>query len=83
MSSVLPDLEVTSFIDGAFTDAGGGGDLLLDPATGQPVTRIYPANQEQAQTAVGAARRAFDNGVWPRMPAFERGQVLRAIADGP
>src|SRR5215472_11969303 len=31
--------------------------------------------------AAAAARRAFDEGPWPRLAPFERGRVLRAIAD--
>ena len=32
--------------------------------------------------AVTAARRAFDEGPWPRLKAAERASVLRAIAAG-
>ena len=54
----------------------------FNPATGEVVASVQPASREQALKAIAAARRAFDEGDWPRMPVFERGQVLRAIADG-
>ena len=78
----LPKLRLTPFIDGAFEEAGVGGDALLDPATGEALASVHAASQEQVLKAIAAARRAFDEGDWPRMPVFERGQVLRAIADG-
>ena len=31
--------------------------------------------------AVEAAKRAFDEGPWPRLPASERGRVLNRVAD--
>ncbi len=78
----LPKLRLTPFIDGAFEEAGVGGDALLDPATGEALASVHAASQEQVLKAIAAARRAFDEGDWPHMPVFERGQVLRAIADG-
>src|SRR6185437_14672875 len=81
MNAALPKLRVTPFIDGAFEEPGIASDLLLDPATGEGLTGVHPANREQALKAIGAARRAFDEGSWPRMPVFERGQILRTIAD--
>ena len=81
MTAVLPKLRLTPFIDGAFEEPGVAGDPLLNPATGEVVASVQSANREQALKAIKAARRAFDDGDWPRMPVFERGQVLRAIAD--
>jgi len=78
----LPRLRLTPFIDGAFRESRGDIDLLLDPATGEAVASVSSASPEQAIKAIAAARRAFDEGDWPRMPVYERGQVLRAIADG-
>jgi betaine-aldehyde dehydrogenase len=82
MKAALPNLRQTSFIDGAFQQSGGAVDPLLDPATGEVFASVNSAGPEQVFKAIGAARRAFDEGDWPRMPVFERGQVLRAIADG-
>jgi len=81
MKGALPKLRLTPFIDGSFEEPGIASDPLLDPATGEGLASVHSANREQVLKAIGAARRAFDDGDWPRMPVFERGQILRAIAD--
>jgi acyl-CoA reductase-like NAD-dependent aldehyde dehydrogenase len=82
VKAALPKLRLTPFIDGAFEESGAAVDPLLDPATAEVFASVNSASPEQVLNAIGAARRAFDEGDWPRMPVFERGQVLRAIADG-
>jgi acyl-CoA reductase-like NAD-dependent aldehyde dehydrogenase len=82
MKAALPKLRLTPFIDGVFEESGTAGAALLDPATGEVLASVQSASREEVLRAIGAARRAFDEGDWPRMPVFERGQVLRAIADG-
>jgi acyl-CoA reductase-like NAD-dependent aldehyde dehydrogenase len=81
MTTALPKLRLTPFIDGAFEEPGVASDPLLNPATGEVLASVHSANREQVLKAINAARRAFDEGDWPRMPVFERGQVLRAIAE--
>jgi acyl-CoA reductase-like NAD-dependent aldehyde dehydrogenase len=81
MTSVPARLRLTPFIGGAFEEAGGAAVPLLDPATGESFASFTPASRGQVVRAIGAARRAFDEGDWPRMPVYERGQVLRAIAE--
>ena len=81
MKVALPKLRVTPFIGGAFEEPGVASDPLLDPATGETLASVHSANREQVLKAINMARHAFDDGDWPRMPVFERGQVLRAIAD--
>lgn len=81
MPLALPDLRNTPFIDGAFENFGGAASPIIDPATGETVASVVSVSPAQVEKAVGAARRAFDQGEWPRMPVFERGQVLRTIAD--
>jgi len=51
------------------------------PATGEEVASFPVAGPEDVDTAVRAARRAFDDGPWPRARAGERIRVLRRIAD--
>ncbi|MDB5606931.1 MAG: aldehyde dehydrogenase [Bradyrhizobium sp.] len=82
MTTALPTPRLTPFIDGAFQESGCAVAPLLDPATGEAFANVASARPEQVVKAIGAARRAFDEGDWPRMPVYERGQVLRAIADG-
>jgi aldehyde dehydrogenase (NAD+) len=51
------------------------------PATGEQVASFPLAGAEDVDLAVRAARRAFDEGPWPRVRAGERGRILRAIAN--
>jgi acyl-CoA reductase-like NAD-dependent aldehyde dehydrogenase len=81
MPLALPALKDTSFIDGRFESPEGTADQIIDPATGEVIASVAPASRAQLDKAIGAARRAFDKGDWPHMPVFERGQVLRRIAD--
>ena len=69
------------FIDGEWVGARGGGSLaIIDPATEELVAHVASGGADEAQAAVEAARRAFDEGPWPRMTAPERAVVLRAAA---
>jgi aldehyde dehydrogenase (NAD+) len=69
-------------IDGAWT-AGQSGETWshLHPATGEEVASFPIAGAADVDAAVRAARRAFDEGPWPKMRAGERIRVLRRIAD--
>lgn len=78
----IPAVGTTPFIDGGFTAAGDGSEAIRDPATGDIIAHVASAGVGQVVEAIAAARRAFDHGDWSRMPVFERGQILRAIADG-
>ncbi len=51
------------------------------PATGEHVASFPVAGPDDVDLAVRAARRAFDEGPWPRARASERVRVLRTIAD--
>ena len=69
------------FIDGEWVGARGGGSLaIVDPATEEVFTHAASGGVEEAKAAVEAARRAFDEGPWPRLPAPERAALLRAAA---
>ena len=51
------------------------------PATGEHVASFPVAGAADVDLAVAAARRAFDEGPWPRARAGERARVLRRIAE--
>jgi aldehyde dehydrogenase (NAD+) len=51
------------------------------PATGEPVASFPIAGPADVDRAVRAARRAFDEGPWPRARATDRIRVLRRVAD--
>ncbi len=51
------------------------------PADGSLVAEIDEAGPEDTRAAIGAARAAFDEGVWPGSSALERGALLHRVAD--
>src|SRR6266705_818442 len=51
----------------------------INPATEQTLTTIAAANAEDVDSAVKAARKAYDR-VWSKMPGRERGKYLYRIA---
>src|SRR4051812_30711176 len=70
------------FIDGAFTDSSTGKTFpTLNPATGERLADVSEGSVEDVDRAVAAARKAFESGPWPKMPARERGKLLVKIAD--
>jgi aldehyde dehydrogenase (NAD+) len=61
------------FIDGAWGDASDGGTWeQMNPATNESVTTFAVGSVADVDRAVAAARRAFDDGPWPRLGAKER-----------
>jgi aldehyde dehydrogenase (NAD+) len=69
-------------IDGEWRPAQSGETWNhIHPATGEEVASFPIAGPADVDGAVRAARRAFDEGPWPRARANERIRVLRRIAD--
>src|SRR2546421_9386362 len=68
-------------IDGEWTTGTAeAGWTHRHPDTGEEVAAFPVAGPADVDLAVKAARKAFDEGPWPRARAGERGRVLRAIA---
>jgi len=68
-------------LDGRETAALSGRTAsVTNPATGEAVAIVPIAGEDDADRAVLAAHRAFEEGHWPRMAASERGRVLIRIA---
>jgi len=51
-----------------------------NPATGEVLAHVAEAGVEDVNRAVAAARKAFDEGPWPVMPAARRARTLLKIA---
>jgi acyl-CoA reductase-like NAD-dependent aldehyde dehydrogenase len=58
-----------------------GGYPVSNPATGAPVAQVPDHGGADVDAAVGAARAAFEAGTWRRLPAPQRGEVLRGVAE--
>ncbi|HSA93001.1 MAG TPA: aldehyde dehydrogenase family protein [Terriglobales bacterium] len=71
-------------IGGEWRDSSNGQTFeTVNPATGEVLTHIAQGTLEDVETAVAAARKAFDDagGPWQKMTASERGKVLWRVAD--
>ena len=70
------------FIAGAWTDARDGRTQdTVNPADGSRTTTVAHASVQDLDAAVDAARRAFDEGPWPRMSVHDRAKVLIRTAE--
>lgn len=49
--------------------------------TAQRIISLADCDEADVDRAVASARRAFESGVWSRMPAADRGKILRRWAD--
>jgi acyl-CoA reductase-like NAD-dependent aldehyde dehydrogenase len=71
------------FVDGQWADASNGATYgVPNPATEETVGTAPDATVVDMQRAIAAARRAFDDGPWPRSSHEDRARVLHRIADG-
>jgi aldehyde dehydrogenase (NAD+) len=69
-------------IDGQWTPALSGKTFdTINPATEEVIASVAEADAADVEAAVLAARRAFDEGPWPRMDARERGRIMMRLAD--
>jgi lactaldehyde dehydrogenase/glycolaldehyde dehydrogenase len=69
-----------NFIDGRFVDADGETTIaVINPATEERIADIDATSEAQVKAAVAAAARAQRE--WARLPAIERAQYLRRLAD--
>ncbi|GAA1072454.1 aldehyde dehydrogenase [Tsukamurella spumae] len=69
-------------IDGEEVPSASGETFTsIDPYTQEPWAEIALGGAAEADRAVAAARRAFDEGPWPRMGFTERGRLIHRFAD--
>jgi aminomuconate-semialdehyde/2-hydroxymuconate-6-semialdehyde dehydrogenase len=69
-------------IDGEEVESASGARFdTVDPWTRTAYAEVALGGAAEADRAVQAARRAFDEGPWPRMGYAERGALLHALAD--
>jgi hypothetical protein len=65
-------------IAGRWSDTAGPAIPVICPADEELVTYVADPTTDDADRALAAAREAFDNGPWPRMPVAERAASARA-----
>src|ERR1700710_2214426 len=71
------------FIDGQWVQPSTQAMFdVIQPTTEELFLRVAEATAEDMDLAITAARRAFDEGPWPRMKAEERAEYVRALDQG-
>lgn len=88
MNEVLKNLKQSEngtflmFIDGEWTESSDGGSrTLFNPATGEAIGQVAEGTSQDAERAIEAARRAFDEGPWAETTAQDRARLLLKLAD--
>jgi len=70
------------FINGKFVDAQGGRTTdIINPNDESVICQVSSGGVEDVNTAVEAARAAFEEGEWGKMNARDRGRLLFKLAD--
>ena len=70
------------YVDGGWRLAAEGGTRELhNPANGRAIATVAEATATDAEAAIVAARRAFDDGPWGSMSAADRAALLFRVAD--
>lgn len=70
------------FINNKWQDSSDKKTLeIINPANGENIAKVPHATEVDVKNAVLTARKAFDEGPWPKMSALERGRILRKCAD--
>ncbi|MBX9721840.1 MAG: aldehyde dehydrogenase family protein, partial [Candidatus Obscuribacterales bacterium] len=73
---------IDNFINGHFV-AAQKGDYFenINPATGEVFAKVAAGLKEDVDSAAKAAKKAFNEGPWPRMSLQERCAILRKVGD--
>src|SRR5437660_4119244 len=70
------------FIGGKWLDSVSGKTFpTLNPASGEVICQVAEGDKADIDLAARAARKAFEEGPWPKMTAAERGRLLHKLAD--
>lgn len=70
------------FINGVWTPPSSDATVeVLSSSTEELFVRVAEAQEEDVNRAVAAARKAFDDGPWPRLSHRERAAYLCAIGE--
>jgi aldehyde dehydrogenase (NAD+) len=53
----------------------------INPANEEPLAAVGKGDERDIDAAVAAARKAFDEGPWPKMSPHERGRIVWKLGD--
>ncbi|QAS54589.1 betaine-aldehyde dehydrogenase [Halobacillus litoralis] len=70
------------YINGEWVAAAAGHTrTIINPFNQEPIAEVPEGDESDSQSAIDAAREAFDHGEWPHIPATERGKIVLKIAE--
>ena len=73
---------IQHFIDGEFVDSLDGETFdVLNPTNNRVYIEAASGKKGDIDLAVAAAKRAFDEGPWPKMLPRQRSRILHKVAD--
>ncbi|MDQ0351835.1 betaine-aldehyde dehydrogenase [Alkalibacillus filiformis] len=76
------NLKLKQYINGQWVDAKSGQTRdIINPYNQEVVATVPEGDDADAKEAIAAAREAFDHGEWATLPAIERSQIVRKIAN--
>jgi acyl-CoA reductase-like NAD-dependent aldehyde dehydrogenase len=79
---VIHKLDFLPYVGGKFLDLPTSDTLpITDPYTGEVFLSIPNSGEREANLAVAAARKAFDNGSWSELHPRERASYMVKLAD--
>ncbi|WP_433713345.1 aldehyde dehydrogenase family protein [Nocardia sp. CA-084685] len=68
-------------VDAAVESPSSGVIPVFDPSTEELIAEVVDSDQAAVDEAVARARETFESGVWRKLPAAHRAQVLFRAAD--
>ncbi len=82
-ATTLPEpVQNLHLIGGRWQDSGDGATFeRISPSHGVVVSRSAKGSEAETAAAIAAARAAFDDGRWSRLPGKARAAVLMKLAD--
>lgn len=82
LTDLSDNVRTRFFIDGKWRAPASSERFdLISPVTEDLTLSVPAGSHADMDSAIAAARRAFDDGPWPRLPVAERARYLLRIAD--
>lgn len=82
VTEFLKSSPIPLYVGGKWKPAAGGGTLeVQDPGEGRVIASVAAGEAEDVDGAVQAARKAFDETGWARLPVQDRAVLLHRLAD--
>jgi len=81
--AACPKIRQTKMLIGGKWESSVSGETFptFHPATEEKIADVAKGNAQDVDRAVKAARKAFEEGPWPKMDARDRGRLLNKLAD--